>query len=167
VNFTIMPPLYLRPVFLAVLGIAVVITAGALATSVIIRRKRREKKKYSTTVIDRERRDEALAELELLMNEEKLFLDPDLNLRMLSGQLRIHSNYLSRIINEEFGVNFNDYINRHRIEEACRMLRRPENSKKNITEIMYQCGFYSKSTFNTAFKKITGTTPSRYRRNRS
>ena len=51
-----------------------------------------------------------------------------------------------------------------RIEEAKEMLRNEDGNEKNILEIMYDCGFYSKSVFNTAFKKFTGTTPSEYKK---
>jgi AraC-like DNA-binding protein len=56
-------------------------------------------------------------------------------------------------------------MNRHRIEEAKKRLSDPAFANKNILEIMLETGFYSKSTFNTAFRKFTGSSPSDYRRN--
>jgi AraC-like DNA-binding protein len=164
VKFSVNPPFYLSSGFILAAAAVIVIAVGSVFTAVVIWRKRKERRKYSTTRIDRRRREEAMANLESLMEKEKVFLDPDLTLGKLSKRLKIHSNYLSRIVNQEFGQNFNDYINRYRIEEACRMLREAENAKKNITDIMYRAGFYSKSTFNTAFRRVTGTTPSKYRR---
>ena len=98
------------------------------------------------------------------MVKDKLYLNPDLSLRDLSSRLNIHSNYISRIINEQFEMSYNDYINMYRIEEIKAKLTDPEKNSKTVLEIMYETGFYSKSAFNTAFKKFTGTTPSEYRR---
>ena len=75
------------------------------------------------------------------------------------------SYYLSRIINERFGASFNDFVNEYRIKEAKSALRDPGQAERTILDIMYGSGFYSKSTFNTAFKKFTGVTPSKYRKN--
>jgi AraC-like DNA-binding protein len=93
-----------------------------------------------------------------------VYLDAELNLQELARRAGIHYNYLSRIINEKFGLSYNDYVNGYRIEEARRMLADPANAGKTILDIAYDTGFYSKSVFNTAFKKITGTTPSQYRK---
>ena len=61
-------------------------------------------------------------------------------------------------------MSYNDYINRHRIAEAQKRLADPALEKKSILDIMYDVGFYSKSTFNTAFKKFAGSSPSAYRK---
>ena len=98
------------------------------------------------------------------MEEEKIFLDPDLTLQKLSQQLHVHYNHLSQIINKHMNKSFNDYINSYRIEEARKKLADPEESGKTILEIAYDTGFYSKSVFNTAFKKFTGMTPTQYKK---
>jgi AraC-like DNA-binding protein len=77
--------------------------------------------------------------------------------------MNIHANYLSRIINERRNQSFNDFVNQYRIEEACRRLTDPGWKNMTILQIAYETGFYSKSVFNTAFKKFTGQTPSQYR----
>ena len=125
-------------------------------------RRIRDRKKSS--VLGQERIDEAVAELKRVMEDEKLFLNPDLTLKMLSKRIRIHYNYLSYIINDRFGLNFNDFINRYRIEEAMKLLSDPGCRGKSILEIMFDAGFYSKSVFNKAFKKFAGMRPSEYRK---
>ena len=120
--------------------------------------------KYRTSSISGERMERALAGLETLMEDERVYLDPDLTLKKLARRLNIHSNHLSRIINEQHGMSFNTYINRRRIAEAQKRLADPELRDKSILDIMYEVGFYSKSTFNTAFRKFTGTSPSTYRK---
>lgn len=163
VNFTIIPSFYRTATFALIATGVLLFVLASVATSLRFRKIRRQRNKYSTTTMDEERMEKALRELNTLMEEEKAFLDPDLTLKKLAQQLRIHYNQLSRIINEKFKLSFNDYINKYRIREAQKKLTDPAETNKNILEIMYDAGFYSKSTFNTAFKKFTGTTPSKYR----
>jgi AraC-like DNA-binding protein len=96
-----------------------------------------------------------------LIEQRKIFLDPNLTLLKMSKLCGISSKYLSKYINLRLGLNFNEYINNLRIEEAQQRLHsEPDTS---ITDIMYQSGFNSKSVFNTRFKQIVGVTPSHYR----
>ena len=97
------------------------------------------------------------------LSENKPYLDPDLTLHDLSSQLNVSSRQLSTVINAELGKSFFDLINSYRIEEAKRILRESSDSKLTVLEVMYEVGFNSKSSFNTAFKKYTGTTPSAYK----
>jgi AraC-like DNA-binding protein len=164
VRFTVLPPFYRTKAFLFIIIAAAVLIAGAAMLTSRYRRLKKQRLKYSTTTISDERMEEALAGLQDLMEIEKVYLDPDLTLQKLAKQLRIHYNHLSRIINERFGVSFKNYINRYRIEEAKRRLADSAEKDRNITDIMIDAGFYSKSTFNTAFRKFTGTSPSKYRK---
>ena len=166
-RFVILPPFYRTRTFLFIVIAALALTAGSVM--IISRYKRLEKRrmKYSTTSISEERMKAALAELEELMEVERVYLDPDLTLQKLAKRLRIHYNHLSRIINERFETSFKNYINRYRIEEAKRRLSDPGEEGRNIQDIMLDAGFYSKSTFNTAFRKFTGTSPSKYRKKNS
>ncbi len=166
-SFSIPVPLHRSAGFLASASAAtVLLSAGGVFWS---RREKRKKarNKYSTIKIDEDRVEKTVSGLKMLMEDDKVYLDPDLTLKKLAGMLRIHNNQLSRIINERFGVSFNDFVNRFRIEEARIMLKDPALSRKNILEIGFMAGFYSKSTFNGAFRKFTGTTPSKYRKEKS
>jgi ligand-binding sensor domain-containing protein/AraC-like DNA-binding protein len=156
-----------RPFYMRAWVYAVALPALAAAGAVLLMRRRRGRatpEKYSTSALPEERIEEVLPKLKRLMEEEKVYLDAELNLQELARRAGIHYNYLSRIINEKFGLSYNDYVNGYRIEEARRMLADPANAGKTILDIAYDTGFYSKSVFNTAFKKITGTTPSQYRK---
>ena len=96
------------------------------------------------------------------MDSDQPFLDPDLSLPRLAEKSRIPQKTLSRVINERVGVNFNDFVNEYRIRESCRLLSsRPSGTP--VLDILYESGFNSKSTFNDAFKKKTGKTPSEFR----
>ncbi len=120
--------------------------------------------KYHTSGLTADVAREKLEEMLKLMKNEKPFLEADLTLGKLARRLHIHSNYLSRIINEHLNQSFNDFVNQYRIEEACRRISEPGDKEITILQIAYETGFYSKSVFNTAFKKFTGMTPSQFRR---
>jgi len=104
---------------------------------------------------------EALLEF---MSEDSPYLNPDLTLRELSEALSIPNNYLSQIINEKFNQNFFDFINSYRVSESKAWLKDPARRKATMLEIAFESGFKSKSTFNAAFKKQTGITPSNYKK---
>ncbi len=163
-SFVILPPFYRRLWFIVLLVAVAMVAAAAAAALRKYRRITRQKAKYSTSTINEERMEAALDRLKCLIEEEKIYLDPDITLKKLAQRLNIHYNHLSRIINEKFGVSFNHYINRFRIEEAQKRLLDPDLEGKSILDIMYDVGFYSKSTFNSAFKRFTGCSPSQYRR---
>ncbi|WP_276965984.1 helix-turn-helix domain-containing protein [Chryseobacterium sp.] len=83
----------------------------------------------------------------------------------MSGEIEIPVRELSLLINHQLGQHFYDFVNTYRIENAMNMLKDETKSKVTILEILYEVGFNSKSSFNTAFKKHTGTTPTLYRKN--
>jgi AraC-like DNA-binding protein len=98
--------------------------------------------------------------LNYLMQYEKVYLDNELSLPQLANKMTISPQDLSYLINEAFGENFFSFINRHRIEEAKRLLLSEKFDQLNILGIAYQAGFNSKTTFNTTFKKQVGLSPS-------
>jgi len=102
-----------------------------------------------------------IEQLIYLLEIEKIFTDTNLNLNDLAAKLNINRVYLSQIINDTFNNNFNNLINEYRIKEAINLLQNNELNYK-MEYIAILCGFNSKSTFYTAFKKITGVTPSEY-----
>ncbi|MEA4841448.1 MAG: AraC family transcriptional regulator [Bacteroidales bacterium] len=102
-------------------------------------------------------------ELESLLNalfvEKKLFLDPELNIQALAEKCGTRVHILSAFINKQYKINFFDYINHYRIEEAKQLLADPGQQKYSIETLAMISGFSSRSVFYTAFKKNTGTTP--------
>ena len=57
-----------------------------------------------------------------------------------------------------------DFVNEFRIKEAKSILKDPSKKEFTVLEILYEVGFNSKSSFNTAFKKHTGLTPTQFRK---
>ncbi len=120
-------------------------------------------KKYQTSGLNDEFANTILKKLLSFMENGTPYLEPSLNLKKLSEILQIQYNHLSQIINEKLNQNSNDFINKYRVEEAKKMLIKDKDI--SVLDIAYECGFYSKSVFNTAFKKFTGLTPSQFRKN--
>lgn len=106
-------------------------------------------------------------ELHEFMLREKPYLDSDLNLVKLSEQFGQSSHRLSYIINNGFNKNFFNYINEYRVMEAKKLLLDPKMSQFSLIGIAYEAGFSSKTAFNTTFKKITGQTPSEFKKSSS
>ncbi len=96
------------------------------------------------------------------MNEQKPYLQPEITLRALSDELKVSSEFLSEIINNNLNKNFFDFINHYRIEEFKNQSKNEKNKHLNIIGLAFNCGFNSKATFNRVFKKSTGLTPSEY-----
>ncbi|MFK7932439.1 MAG: helix-turn-helix domain-containing protein [Saprospiraceae bacterium] len=103
-------------------------------------------------------------QLLLLMQTEQPWLQSDLNLKTLADKLQISSGYLSQIINQYEQKNFFDFVNGYRVEEVKKLLQNEKMAHLSLLGIAYEAGFKSKSTFNLAFKKLAGITPSAYRK---
>ncbi len=108
--------------------------------------------------------NEQIQQVKDFMIKEEPFLDASLTVKSLSEKIDIQHRELSILINQELGQHFFDFINKYRIEKAMSILKDPSKKKHTVLEILYEVGFNSKSSFNTAFKKHTGTTPTAYRR---
>ena len=106
---------------------------------------------------------EMAAEVDTSIRNNKTYMDPDITLDTLAESLAIMPRDLSMLINRHFGINFYEFVNRYRIEEAKRMLVSEEFEKTTITDIYLAVGFNSKSVFYTFFKKFEGVTPSQFR----
>ena len=114
-------------------------------------------------------RDERFFQPELALSVDdairggQIYMDPDITLDKLAESLKILPRDLSSLINRHFGINFYEFINRYRIEEAKRMLTSEKYRATTITDIYLKVGFNSKSVFYTFFKKLEGMTPSQCR----
>lgn len=102
--------------------------------------------------------------LRQFMNEKEPFLDSDLTIQKLAAQINYPPKELSALINHSIGKHFFDFINEYRIQKAMSILENPLHENKTVLEILYEVGFNSKSSFNTAFKKYSNLTPIEYRK---
>jgi len=130
-------------------------TAGSTRTS---------SRRYAKSGLSDTGMTELLAALQQAMDEQRLFLDPDLSLPRLAEILGCSVNHLSQAINAGHAMSFFDFVNQYRVAEAARLLREENCRFPAILDVALSVGFNSTSTFYTAFKKSTGQTPARYRR---
>ena len=98
--------------------------------------------------------------LNTLMDEKQLYRESNLTLARVAKRLSVPVRDVSAATNRTTGENFSRYINGYRIAYAKRVLR---DTNLPITEVMFEAGFLSKSSFNTEFRRITGQTPSAFR----
>lgn len=120
-----------------------------------------ETKKYQSNKIDTYEAHEIRERLQNLIITDDLYLDSNLTIGKISSLLQIPSVKISQTLNAYSNTNFNDYINSLRIEAAKKII--VNDNTFTLEAIAMDCGFNSKSTFYNAFKKHTGTTPSKFR----
>jgi len=119
---------------------------------------------YVNSKYDKAEIEELCAKIKSMMDEKRPYLDEELNLNKLAHQLSCPPHMLSQCINQMEGRNFNDFINQYRLKEAMKMLMDAKFSSFSVEGIGLEAGFSSKTTFYTAFKKQTGTTPTEFRK---
>ena len=119
--------------------------------------------KYSNSKLTDTMKKDILHKIESYFNKEKPYLNAALTINDLSTALDIPMRDISQVINEFCNKNFYDFTNSYRINEAKKLLLEDSNKKETILEILYKSGFNTKSSFNTAFKKYTGLTPTQFR----
>lgn len=106
------------------------------------------------------RMSEITSRLHQVMVAQELFTDPELSLTDLAAAVGVRNNHLSETFSRQLDCNFFDFVNGYRVEKARDLL---VESNDTILMIAFDAGFNSRSTFNAAFKKLTGMTPSAYR----
>ncbi|MFD0992551.1 helix-turn-helix domain-containing protein [Tenacibaculum geojense] len=140
-----------------------------LSTLLIFLKRKKEfvttvkKEKYANANLDYTTAKTLLNKLEKNISSKKLYTNPNLTLPLLAKEIGIRPQILSELLNNNLHKSFNQYINEYRIEEAKNLLKTHPEIKIEI--IAEKCGYNSKSTFYTAFKKITNTTPAKYNKN--
>jgi len=104
------------------------------------------------------------SKLTKLMEEEKLYLDNNCTIKQVADQINLPVYLVSHLINKEFAQGFSDLLNSYRVREAKELFLGPQSRNFKISAIASDSGFNSLSSFNIAFKKHTGMTPSSYRK---
>lgn len=120
-----------------------------------------QSQRYKNTPLDSVDADAVKSRLEELMQQDQLYRDNELRVSDLAAELNLSTHQLSRILNETYEKNFNEFVNGYRISEAKNLLiSRPEES---VLDIAYMVGFNSKSTFNAQFQKMVHLSPVQFR----
>lgn len=120
-------------------------------------------KRYEKSSLDAALMDDYEKQLYKYIEKSKAYLNPELSLEELAQQVKIPKHHLTQVLNERINKSFYVFVNEYRIQEA---VKRLNDIKKdiNILSLAFECGFNSKSSFNNYFKKVTGYTPSAYRK---
>ncbi|MCG3268558.1 AraC family transcriptional regulator [Yoonia sp. I 8.24] len=122
------------------------------------------KPRYDRSGLSPERADVIAQRLDTFMQSQRPYLDANLTIETLSKRMAVPRHHLTEVISARYEKNFYLFVNEYRIQAAQQAMKDPAQAENTVLDIAYASGFNSKSPFNTAFKKLTGMTPSQYRR---
>lgn len=111
--------------------------------------------------------DQAIPLLKKAMEEDKVYLDPALNLQTLATHIGLPAKTVSAVLNQHLDKSFNEYLNEYRVEAFKQKLQDPATEHLTIVGVAFECGFNSQPTFQRVFKELTGKSPTEYRKNNS
>jgi AraC-like DNA-binding protein len=103
---------------------------------------------------------DVLARIDSIMLTQNLYRDENLNLTRLARRAGIPARRISGAINRLTAKNVSQYVNDHRIAEACRLLK---DTGHPVTAVIFESGFQTKSNFNREFRRVTGLSPVAWR----
>lgn len=101
------------------------------------------------------------ASVDRMMEGKQLYRDADLNLGRIARRMHLPARRVSVAVNRIHKKSVSQYVNDYRIGEACRLLT---STDEPVTQVMFEAGFQTKSNFNREFLRVTGVSPSDYRR---
>lgn len=124
-------------------------------------------RKYDRSSLNHQKAENLIEHISQLMLSEQLYLDNEISLSDLARKLEVSPSHLSQALNENLGKSFYDYINEMRINQTKVLLSDDKSLNKTILDIAFEVGFNNKTSFNRAFKKYTGMTPSQFKQKSS
>lgn len=150
--------MWLRPLLLSVFSSLILLLIGALS---LFAAPDGDQGEVPPPDDDIQRQDgDIMARLDAMLNEGRIYLDPDLSLSRLSRRIGVPAKQVSSAVNRRTGENVSRYINGFRIRHACGRLQAGDS----VTSAMLGSGFNTKSNFNREFLRLTKLTPSDWRR---
>lgn len=153
--------LYVLPTLIFVFGLAY--RAMKYPNSVLVLKEEALAIKYAKSSLTDSAKERVIQQLKEKLEIEKVYRNNELRLSDLAEELKVSTHHLSQIINEQLHQTFFDLINAHRIEEAKEKIT--NGSARTLLEVAFEVGFNSKNSFNNAFKKNVGMTPSAFKKN--
>lgn len=119
--------------------------------------------KYENSSLSHSAMQSILTRVKFEMTENRVFLQSDLKLKDLAESTSLSINHISQSINQLEGMNFSDFVNRYRFEEAKSRLSNPDHHDIKLIDVAYDCGFNNKTSFYNVFRKFSGMTPSQFK----
>jgi AraC-like DNA-binding protein len=107
--------------------------------------------------------DQIVLDLKKAMEKDAVYLNPDLNLSILSQYTGIPAKTISAVINQHLHKSFNEFVNEYRVEAFKEKVQQPEMNNLTFAGIAFECGFNSQATFQRTFKQVTGKSPSEFK----
>ena len=136
---------------------------GLIQRRIFIRQSNEEiPAKYEKSVLSEKKKNEIKTAIIRYFDKEKPYLNPELNMDLLSEHTGIPKHQITEVLNTLIGKNFFMFVNTYRVDAVKEKLKDKSNPY-SIEALGYDCGFSSKSSFYTVFKKITGLTPMQFR----
>lgn len=123
-----------------------------------------DKKLNGANTISPKLASEVIGSLTKAMCEDKIYLNPNLNLAVMSEHTGVAAKTISAVLNQHLQKSFNEFVNGYRVNEFKEKILQPEMHKLTIAGIALECGFNSQATFQRTFKEITGQSPSEFRK---
>ncbi|MEM7369572.1 MAG: helix-turn-helix domain-containing protein [Bacteroidota bacterium] len=121
-------------------------------------------KKYQKSVLSNKDLHAILEQVDQVVHQQRWFVQADLSLESIAKETGLSRHHISQALNQEKGMSFSQYINQLRVEEAQHLIREDQDHSTLLT-IAFQAGFQTKASFNHHFKRITGLTPSQFKKN--
>lgn len=156
-------PSFIQTTYFKLILLSIILTAACLLSAHMIKRAQNKKNKYRKTRLPEDLAEQYRQRLQFLLEEEKIYRDSSLCIKTLSRKLSLPAHHLSQVINEKFNKNFYELVNGYRIEESKEMLINENKQQPKILVIAYDVGFNNLSSFNRAFKRHTGKTPTEFK----
>ena len=119
--------------------------------------------KYKSSQLTKGGSSELYKELVSLFEKKEVYLQAGISLELVADHLGVPPRFLSQAINENANKNFKSLLNDYRVERAKSLLLDSKYSNEKIATIAYESGYNNVTSFNLAFKRVTGQTPSQFR----
>lgn len=120
--------------------------------------------KYGSSQLDKKASEDLNHKIKKLFIEEKLYLSADTSLSTVADKLLMSPRDVSQVINEMEQKNFKEFVNHYRVEYAKTLMMDSKYDLEKMSAIAYDSGFGNITSFNLAFKKETGVTPSIFKK---
>jgi AraC-like DNA-binding protein len=150
------------PLYIPLVAIIYFLGANGYFISYRERREAYPDKKAGPVALPGEKLDRVLLAVRRSMEEERIWLQADLNLNKLASCCGVAPKTLSMVLNQYMGTSFTDLINGYRVDAVKDRILQPESRQLTIAGLAYECGFNSLPTFQRAFKASTGMSPKEY-----
>ena len=118
---------------------------------------------FTTFANEMEKLETYKESIDAILIKGKWYLVPDFSAQQLAEQLGISIFSLSRLLKAIYGKSYSDIVHAHRIQDATRHLKDKRFAPYSVDDIGMMVGFKNRQSFFTAFKKLTGMTPDKFR----